>query len=79
MDAFEQAARQYEYARRLLAMVEPLRADNDELRWAAEDLEEVLLDLKQAVMDRDEERTREHHHETRDLMRIVAMLSENIP
>lgn len=51
MDVFDLARSLYREAKLVLDLTRDLAAANDALRWARDDLEEDLLDLKLAVIE----------------------------
>jgi hypothetical protein len=51
LQQFDQARKLYAEGKQLLDATRDAAVTNDDLRWAREDLEDVLLDLKLAVID----------------------------
>ncbi len=53
MSVFDRAVHIYGSGRRLIDATRDLAVTHDLIRWAREDLEDLLLDLKLAVLDAD--------------------------
>jgi len=76
MDEFEFANSVYRDGRLLLEASRERAVLHDELRWAREDLEEALLDLKPAVMDLDRTSCVLYAHEAIALIAHVRAISK---
>lgn len=67
MDPLAWGRQVYEQCREVLQTVRPFVAGNDELRWAVEDLDDALLDLKLAILDGNRNWAGEYARECRRL------------
>lgn len=74
MDAYDSARDLYRDGRRILDLTRDLAVDDDHLRWAREDLEDVLLDLKLGVLDADESEVMRGLIEAAQLIAHIAIL-----
>jgi hypothetical protein len=68
MAAFDEAQRVYRDGRLIIEATRDLAVTNDRVRWLREDLEDALLDMKQAILDLDETRADQHLFEAISLM-----------
>jgi hypothetical protein len=75
MDIYAMAHRIYREGMRVLAASRDRAVVNDELRWAREDLEDVLLDVKLAVLSRDERTLGVRSLEAVELIGVVFELA----
>jgi hypothetical protein len=71
MSDFDAARKLYRDAKQVIDVTRDLAVTNDALRWAREDLEDVLLDLKLAVIEINEAGLDELIRETRAAIAAV--------
>lgn len=74
MDPFDIALVLYRDGKLIIDASRELAVANDLLRWAREDLEDILLDLKRAWIARDEELVGHHRREATTLLYEIAKL-----
>ncbi len=75
MDAFELARELYRRGRELIDATRDRAVVDDTLRWAREDLEDALLDLKRSVLGLDAMGTLDSADEVAELMSVIRELT----
>ena len=71
MEIFDAAKELYRDAKALLDATRDAAASNDEQRWAREDAEEDLLDLKLAVIDGSVDEVSERFDDVQRMIQVI--------